>query len=113
MNIIAKIKAFFKKDRIIYSKKMMPGKKQFTFRSHNGKRYVRIAFTNKVKYPGYLPMTDIPEEDITGVRVLPSRFKKFMYSLMGKRPKAIFYHFTEKDKHGTEHENNSRKLAAR
>lgn len=88
-----KIQKFFKCDKIIFSKKFMPAKKLFSFRTTSGKRYVRIAFTNMVKYAGTLPVTDVPLEDVTGVRKLPSPFKKWIYGLIGKKPKATTTYF--------------------
>lgn len=75
---------------------MLPGKKLFSFKTDTGKRYVCIAFTNKVKFKGMMPITDILFDDITAVRKLPSPFKKWLYRQVGKKARAIMYHFTDK-----------------
>lgn len=85
-----KIKKFFHSKKIIYSQRMIPGELVKIF-SHKGKRYVRIQFTNKVKFKGTIPTTDIFYSDVTGIRKLPSPFKTWRCKLVGITPRATFY----------------------
>ena len=84
------IRTFFKSKKIISSLDYQPAEliKRFT---HKGKKYLRVAFTNRIKYQGTLPITDIPFDRVTGIRKLPSPFRKWLYGLVGKEPRATFY----------------------
>ena len=91
MNIIK----FFKTKKIIHSTKWQPGLlvKSFTVYRKTGnrkferKKYVRIAFTNRIKYKGMWPITDVLFEDVKTIEVVPSPFKKWLYGWFGKEPK--------------------------
>lgn len=86
------LKGLFGCKKIVYSKKVMPGElvRVYTFK---GKKYVRIAITNRVRFKSTVPMTDIPWEMVEGIRVLPSAFKKGVYNLFGIKAKATFHKF--------------------
>lgn len=69
-----------------------PGELIKTF-EHRGKKYVRIAFTNRVKFKGTMPVTDVLFSNVTAIRKLPSPFKKWVFSLVNKKPRATYYLF--------------------
>ena len=83
------MKKYFQTRKFIHSQNWQPGELVKYFK-HKGKVYVRIAFTNKVLYPGTWPVTDIPFEEITGIRVMPSLFKKRFLKLFGFTAKPRF-----------------------
>lgn len=85
------LKQLFTSKKIIYTTMWTPGELIKTF-THQGKKYVRIAFTNKVLYKGYLPITDVPFEKVTGIRKLPSPLKKCLCRLVGMKAKGIYIH---------------------
>jgi hypothetical protein len=76
----------------VYSKYMMPGELVKVF-MHKGKKYVRIAFTNRVKFTGTIPVTDVLYSNVTGIRKLPSSFKKMCFGVLKMKPKAVYYQF--------------------
>jgi hypothetical protein len=86
---------FFKSKKIIYSRKLIPGELVRIF-THQGRRYVRIQFTNRVKFKGSIPTTDIYYSDITGVRKMPSPFKVWRCKLVGRKARATYYSFKKK-----------------
>jgi hypothetical protein len=88
------LKPFFTSKKMVVSTTNIPGQLVKFFKA-NGKKYVRVAFTNHCVNKS-IPVTDIPIEKVTGVRVLPTPFKKFIYGLAGKTPKATFYSFKKK-----------------
>ena len=83
------MKKYFQTRKIIYSETYTPAE-LVRYHKFKGKAYVRIAFTNKVKVPGFWPVTDIPVDQITGIRILPSPFKKWIFKLVGKTAKPRF-----------------------
>ncbi len=84
------MKKLFGCKKIVYTKSLQPGElvKVYTFK---GKRYVRLAFTNLVKFRNTIPMTDVAYSDVVGVRKLPSPFKKGVCNLFGIKARATFY----------------------
>lgn len=84
------LKKYFKSKKIIYTGKFSPGELVKVFQ-YRGKKFVRIAFSNKVKIKGMVPVTDVPFDQVTAIRKLPTPFKKKMYSLAGLKAKAKFY----------------------
>lgn len=85
------MKKFFYSKKIVFTRHYKPAELVKTF-THGGKRYMRIAFTNRQKYAGSNPLTDVRyPDDVTGIRKLPSRFKKLCYSLVGLRARGTFY----------------------
>jgi translation initiation factor 1 (eIF-1/SUI1) len=84
------LKKFFHSKKIVYTSTHQPAELVKTF-NHAGKKYVRVAFTNRAKYKGLTPVTDVRFSDVTGIRKLPSRFKKFCYSLVGLQARGTFY----------------------
>lgn len=74
----------------MYSNRLQPGELVRIF-YFNGKKYVRIAFTNRVKINGTIPMTDILMDEVTGIRKLPSPFKKGICNLIGIKARATYY----------------------
>jgi hypothetical protein len=88
--MMKKIKAFFKSKKIIHSWERQPGELRKVF-MHKGKKYVRIAFTNRVKHKGMEPITDILMSSVTHISAQPSAFKKWRYRLMGLKAKAKIY----------------------
>ena len=85
-----KIKQLFKNKIIVYTQYYAPAELVKYF-NYAGKKYARIAFTNMRKYKNKIPITDVRLNDITGIRKLPSPFKKWCYKMMGLRVKPIFY----------------------
>lgn len=83
------MKKYFQNRKLIYSEQFEPAE-LVKYHRYKGKAYVRIAFTNKVLYPGTWPVTDILVDQITGIRILPSPFKKWLFKLVGKTAKARF-----------------------
>jgi hypothetical protein len=59
---------------------------------------VRIAFPNLIKIANHLPITDMPMKEVTGIRVLPSRFEKWFWKLFGVKAKGKFYVINRKSK---------------
>lgn len=90
-----KIRKFFRRKKIVYSRHLAPAElvKRFT---HKGQKYVRIAFTNRVKYVGHVPITDLPLDRVQAIRVLPSPFRKKVYGLFGLKARATYYSFQKK-----------------
>jgi hypothetical protein len=90
------IKKYFRNKKIVYSRYLQPAElvKIFTY---NNKKYVRVAFTNRVKFKGTMPVTDVLFANVTGIRKLPSPFKKWLYGLIGiKKVPATFYTIQKK-----------------
>ena len=85
-----KIRKFFKSKKIVYHIRLSPGELVKIF-THNGKKYVRIAFTNRVKFKGTMPVTDVLFSSVTGIRKLPSPFKKWVFGLVKKNARATYY----------------------
>lgn len=84
------MKKLFGCKKIVYSKSVVPGEMVRVFQ-HKGKKYVRIAITNRRKFKDTIPMTDIPLENVTAIRKLPSPLKKGICNLFGIKAKATFY----------------------
>ncbi|RYZ22149.1 MAG: hypothetical protein EOO10_21905 [Chitinophagaceae bacterium] len=84
------LKPFFERKKIVHTTKFKPGVLVKTFEGR-GVKYVRIAFPNLVKYPGTLPIADVPFSCVTGIRKLPSRFEKAFWRLLGIKKKGTFY----------------------
>lgn len=81
---------FFYHKRIVHSTKFMPG--EFVRVVGAGKqRFIRVQFSNKILKKETMPFTDIPFEHVTGIGRLPSEFEKWLYRLVGKKPKSTFY----------------------
>ena len=89
------LKPFFTSKKVIITTTLVPGQLIKTFTARDGIKYARIAFTNNVKFAGTWPVTDVPFRDIVGIRKLPSPFKKWLFGLIGKKPKATFYQFNK------------------
>ena len=89
------MRKFFRSKKLVYSIRLAPAElvKYFRF---GGKKYVRIAFTNKVKFKGTTPVTDIRFTDVTGIKKLPSPFKKMLYKSFGLRARPTFYKIAHK-----------------
>lgn len=85
-----KILKLFRSKKIIYTGLWKPGELVKTHR-FRGKKYARIAFTSMIKYQGFLPITDVPFEEITAIRKLPSPAKKWLYSLFGVKARGTYY----------------------
>jgi hypothetical protein len=90
------MKNLFKRKKVIISTYFPPGELVTMIRIH-GKKFIRVAFTNRVKVQGMWPITDIPWVHVTGIRVLPSAAEKFIYGLIGKKPRAKFIYVKHKD----------------
>jgi len=93
-----KFNSLFERKKIIYTKAFQPGGlvKIFKFK---GKKYARIAFKNRQKYAGMMPITDVLFEDIISVRVLPSNFKKWVCRQFGIKAKSKMIVFTKSEDH--------------
>lgn len=89
-----KIKELFHCKKIVYSRRYVPAEFVKLVRTKR-KKYVRVAFTNKIKYKGTMPMTDIPMEEVYKIRKLPSAFRKWVFSLVGAKAKATTYLFNQ------------------
>lgn len=81
------MKNLFKRKKIIISTYFPPGELVKMIRI-NGHKFIRIAFTNRLKVAGTWPITDIPWVHVKAIRVMPSNFQKFMYKIMGKKAKS-------------------------
>lgn len=79
----------FKRKKLIISIYYPPGElvKMILIRDT---KFVRVAFTNKVKIAGTWPITDIPYVHVTGIRVVPSKFEKWFFGLFGKKARGKF-----------------------
>lgn len=77
------MKNLFKRKKIIISTYFPPGELVKMIRI-NGHKFIRIAFTNRLKVADTWPITDIPWVHVKAIRVLPSAAEKFFYSLLGK-----------------------------
>ena len=86
------ITRFFKRKKIVFSKDYLSAEFVCFFVA-NRKKYVRIAFTNRIKYEGTVPMTDIPFSAVRCIKILPSPFVKGIYNLLGLRAKPTFFKF--------------------
>ncbi len=84
------LKPYFTSKKIVYTKRWQPGLLIKTMQ-HKGKKYVRIAFTNKIKYEGMWPVTDVLFDDVVSIRKLPTPFKKWLYRLFGKKAKSKLF----------------------
>lgn len=87
-----KFRKFFHSKKIVYTSKLAPAELVKRF-EHKGKKYVRVAFTNRVKYVGSTPITDVHVSQIIGIRKLPSPFKKKVFGMLGLKPRATYYSF--------------------
>lgn len=81
---------FFHSKKIIYTDRWKPAVFVKSF-SRDGQKFIRLAFPNLVKFAGYMPMTDVYINQVTGIRKLPSPFKKLLYRSVGLRAKPKFY----------------------
>lgn len=88
-----KIKKFFRSKKIVYTERFAPAELVKTYKDFRGRKWVRIAFTNRVKFRGTMPVTDVEFRNVTGIRKLPSPFKKWVFSLVKKQPRATYYSF--------------------
>jgi hypothetical protein len=68
------IKKWFKKKVIVHSRTHMPAVFIKHIRNRQGKQYVRVKFTNRIKYQGNVPLTDIPHSEVLYIRVLAPLF---------------------------------------
>lgn len=85
------MKKYFKSKKLVYTKHYAPAELVKIF-SHGGRRYIRIAFSNRAKHKGLIPVTDVRyPEDVVGIRKLPSAFKKGCFKLVGIRAKGTYY----------------------
>lgn len=76
------IKIAFYRKRIVYSTKHKPAV-MIKPLEHEGKRYIRVAFDNRIKYEGHIPILDIPSHQVTGIRYNYSPAEVFLWSLLG------------------------------
>lgn len=84
------IKKWFKKKVIVHSRTHMPAVFVKHVRGKNGKPYVRVKFTNRVKYAGTAPLTDIPLDNVKYIRVLaPLAVEKICRRYGWKVPEKI------------------------
>jgi hypothetical protein len=83
------MKNLFKRKKVIISTYFPPGELVKMIRIH-GKKFIRIAFTNRVKVQGTWPITDIPWVHVQAIRVMPSSAEKFFYGLIGKKPRGRY-----------------------
>jgi len=93
--MMLKIKGFekyFKAKKIVYTYKFEPAEFVQFIEYKNGV-YVRITFTNKIKYEGHVLTTDVKLEDVWRFKKLPSPFKKGCYNLLRMTAKPVFYNF--------------------
>lgn len=64
-----KLKAYFKKKVLVYSTTHQPAIFIRHIKGKNGKRYVRVKFTNRLKVNDTIPLTDIPLSNVKYIRV--------------------------------------------
>ena len=84
------IKKHFKRKRIVYTEKYKPAELVKVF-MHKGKKYVRIAFTNRARLKWTIPVTDVLFSSVTGIRKLPSPFKKMCFGILKLKAKSVYY----------------------
>ena len=84
------LKPFFVRKKIIYAKNLQPAELLTVFTA-KGKKYARIAFTNNPKFPGTVPVTDVPFSQICSMKRLPSRFEKWIYAMVGRRAPSKWF----------------------
>lgn len=72
----AKIKHYFHRPVIIYSKYHEPAKLIIDWQTPEGKKYCRVQFQNRQKVKGMVPMTDIPASNVIAAMKLHSPFMK-------------------------------------
>lgn len=85
---------WFKKKVIVYSSTHAPAEfvKHVTKRS-TGKRYVRVKFTNRQKYTGHIPVTDIDYENVVYIRVFTWHWYRRLCELaQWKVPEQIIWY---------------------
>ena len=82
------IRNYFRRKVMVHSSKFHPAELVKVHMGWDGKKYVRIAFTNRQKIPGHHPVTDIEMKHVIGYRRIPSRFDKHLYRLVGKMPQG-------------------------
>jgi anaerobic selenocysteine-containing dehydrogenase len=83
------LKPYFHRKKIVHSTEWQPGEMVKVF-THRGKKYVRIAFTNKI-HQNRMPITDVLFQNVVGIRRLPSRFEKWFWNLFGIRARGKYY----------------------
>lgn len=84
------IRKLFRCKKIVYSSYLKPAElvKIFTYKND---KYVRVAFSNQVKFKGTVPVTDMLYKNVIGIRKLPSPFKRWICGLIGKKARATYY----------------------
>ena len=85
----AAIGGFFYRKRIVYSLYSPPGELIKVFEVQ-GRKYMRIAFTNRIKFKGTWPITDVPLHHVSGIRRIPSKFDKLLARITGRVARASF-----------------------
>lgn len=85
-----KFKAYFKKKVIVYSRTHQPAVFVRHVKRKSGKHYVRVKFTNRLKYQGTVPVTDIPLSEVNYIRVFAPKFVEDLCRRFGwKVPEKI------------------------
>lgn len=82
-----KIARFFYRKRIVYSRTYKPAIMVRAFITPGGDKYIRVAFTNRLKREGTYPMTDIPIGMVIGIKTCYSKFDVWLWSLIGVEAK--------------------------
>lgn len=84
------IKKYLKKKVIVHSRSHMPAVFIKHVKGKDGKRYVRVKFTNRIKYAGRVPLTDIPFDNVLYIRVFAPLIVEKIYRRFGwKVPEKI------------------------
>lgn len=68
------LKYWLKKKVIVYSNTHQPAVFIKHIKKTKGKQYVRVKFTNRIKYVGHVPLTDIPLSEVKHIRVFAPLF---------------------------------------
>lgn len=78
---VARLLRMFYRKKIVYTTKYKPAMLVKSFEL-GGKRYVRIAFTNRA-HDHQIPMVDVEVKYVKGIRVCYSKFDKFLWKCIG------------------------------
>lgn len=107
--MFSKIMKLFKKKVIVHSRTHMPAVFIKHVKGKNGKRYVRVKFTNRVKYQGAVPLTDIPFENVLYIRVFAPLIVEKIYRRFGwKVPEKIIVYNKNKKVNEQQQSNTSK-----
>lgn len=106
--MIQTIKKYFKKKVIVHSRTHMPA----VFIKHvksKGRQYVRVKFTNRLKFQGTVPLTDIPLENVLYIRVFAPLIVEKIYRRFGwKVPEKIIVYNKNKKVNEQQQSNTSK-----